>query len=50
MNDSLLFKYIPKNLPQARPSRKTIQNILDYSKAMQIKKTADGKVLFFMNN
>ncbi|MDR0367719.1 MAG: hypothetical protein LBH82_01090 [Bacteroidales bacterium] len=50
MNNSLLFNYIPKNLSQAKPCKKTIQYILDYSKAMQVKKTADGKVLFFMNN
>lgn len=50
MNDFLLFKYTSKNLPQAKPSKRIIKNILDYSKAMQIKTTTDGKVLFFMNN
>ena len=38
------------NLIQTRPSKRRIQNILDYSKTMQVKSTKHSGILFFMNN
>jgi len=51
MNDFTFLKYASKNTRTASvPSKRTIQTILDYSKAVQVKKLRNCKVYFFMNN
>jgi hypothetical protein len=51
MNHSILSKQTPKNtIGIITPHRTIIQNILNYSKTMQVKKTIKADILFFMNN
>ena len=50
MNHFTSFKQTLKNSQNTAPSKRTVQNILDYSKTVQIKKTNNCRVFFFMNN
>jgi hypothetical protein len=51
MNDFIFYRRTKKNVRNTMtPSKHIIQNILSYSKAMQVKKIANYGTLFFMNN
>ena len=52
MNNYTYFKQTPRNLYNTPiPSKRVIENILNYSKTMQAKRnTGYRRVLFFMNN
>ncbi|MDR1878139.1 MAG: hypothetical protein LBQ64_01070 [Bacteroidales bacterium] len=51
MNDFTLFTKTSEDILYiVTPRKQIIQNILDYSKIMQVRKTKKGKTLFFMNN
>jgi hypothetical protein len=51
MNECISSKQTTKSVRNTTtPSKRVIQNILNYSKAMQVKKTANYGIIFFMNN
>ena len=51
MNDFTFLKQASKHThPTPAPSKQAIQNILNYSKAVQVKKISNFRVFFFMNN
>ncbi|MDR1180931.1 MAG: hypothetical protein LBL13_03000 [Bacteroidales bacterium] len=51
MNDFTFSKTREKKVRNVlTPSKQAIQNILNYSKTMQVKKIANYGSLFFMNN
>ena len=52
MDNSILSKKTQDktNSTSAKPSKRTIQNILNYSKTIQVQPTKRSGVLFFMNN
>jgi len=51
MNDFIFSKQQTKNIfKDLAPNKRVIQNILNYSKAMQVKKTSSYGLLVFFNN
>jgi hypothetical protein len=51
MEDFTFYKQPTRNIfKDMLPSQRAIQNILNYSKALQVKKTASLGLLVFFNN
>jgi hypothetical protein len=51
MSNFTFLKQASKNsYATPTPSKQAVQNILNYSKAVQVKKISDFRVFFFMNN
>jgi len=51
MDNSIFYKQTVRNLfRELVPNRRVIENILNYSKAMQVKKTSAFGLLVFFNN